>query len=171
LLEAVQKVCESGRMWRTQTPKKRHKPEETVAKFRQVDVMVSQGQSVADAVRAIGVTEVTYYRWRSEFGGLKSDQVKRLKDLEAENSRIRRAMADLTLDKQILKDDPLSRWWTPLLSSYGRWKVFDDEDETRFYPRVQTRGCRTFGEQRSTSCPAIGSHGRQAIDEPDGLLL
>ena len=67
-------------------PKKRHKPEEIVAKLRQIDVMASQGQPVADAVRAIGVTEVTYYRWRSEYGGLKSDQVKRLKDLEAENS-------------------------------------------------------------------------------------
>ena len=85
-------------------PKKRHKPEEIVAKLRQVDVMVSQGQSVADAVRAIGVTEVTYYRWRQEFGGLKSDQVKRLKDLEAENARLRRAVADLMLDKQILKE-------------------------------------------------------------------
>src|SRR5215218_6204980 len=84
--------------------KKRHKPEEIVAKLRQVDVMVSQGQSVADAVRAIGVTEVTYYRWRQEFGGLKSDQVKRLKDLEAENARLRRAVADLTLDKLILKE-------------------------------------------------------------------
>ena len=85
-------------------PKKRHKPEEIVAKLRQVDVMVSQGHSVADAVRAIGVTEVTYYRWRQEFGGLKSDQVKRLKDLEAENARLRRAVADLTLDKLILKE-------------------------------------------------------------------
>jgi putative transposase len=66
--------------------------------------MVSQGQSVADAVRSIGVTEVTYYRWRQEFGGLKSDQVKRLKDLEAENARLRRAVADLALDKQILKE-------------------------------------------------------------------
>jgi putative transposase len=66
--------------------------------------MVSQGQSVADAVRAIGVTEVTYYRWRQEFGGLKSDQVKRLKELEAENARLRRAVADLTLDKLILKE-------------------------------------------------------------------
>ena len=97
------KVClEADR--RTTMPKKRHKPEEIVAKLRQVDVMVSQGQSVADAVRAIGVTEVTYYRWRQEFGGLKSDQVKRLKDLEAENARLRRAVADLTLDKQILKE-------------------------------------------------------------------
>jgi putative transposase len=85
-------------------PKKRHKPEEIVAKLRQVDVMVAQGQPVADAIRAIGVTEVTYYRWRQEYGGLKSDQVKRLKDLEAENARLRRAVSDLTLDKMILKE-------------------------------------------------------------------
>ena len=61
-------------------PQKKHKPEEIVAKLRQVDVLVSQGQSVAEAVRSIGVTQFTYYRWRKEFGGLKSDQVKRLKD-------------------------------------------------------------------------------------------
>jgi transposase-like protein len=85
-------------------PRKRHKPEEIVAKLRQVDVLVSQGKSVADAVRAIGVTEVTYYRWRQEFGGLKSDQVKRMKDLEAENARLRRAVSDLTLDKMILAE-------------------------------------------------------------------
>jgi transposase-like protein len=78
--------------------------EEIVAKLRQVDVLVSQGQSVADAVRSIGVTEVTYYRWRQEYGGLKADQVKRLKQLEAENARLRRAVADLTLDKLILKE-------------------------------------------------------------------
>jgi putative transposase len=83
-------------------PRKRHKPEEIVAKLRQVDVLVSQGKSVAEAVRAIGVTEVTFYRWRQEFGGLKSDQVKRMKDLEAENMRLRRAVSDLTLDKMIL---------------------------------------------------------------------
>jgi putative transposase len=87
-----------------QMPTKRHKPEEIVAKLRQVDVLTSQGQSVADAIRSIGVTEVTYYRWRQEFGGLKSDQVKRLKDLETENSRLRRAVSDLTLDKLILQE-------------------------------------------------------------------
>ena len=65
------------------------KPEEIVAKLRQVDVLTSQGKRLSDAVRAIGVTEVTYYRWRQEFGGLKTDQVKRLKDLEAENARLR----------------------------------------------------------------------------------
>jgi len=89
---------------RTAMPRKRHKPEEIVAKLRRVDVLVSQGQSVADAVRAIGVTEVTYYRWRQEFGGLKTDQVKRMKELEAENARLRRAVSDLTLDKMILAE-------------------------------------------------------------------
>ena len=85
-------------------PRKKHKPEEIVAKLRQVGVLVSQGQSLADAVRSIGVTEVTYYRWRQEYGGLKTDQVKRLKDLETENSRLRRAISDLTLDKLILQE-------------------------------------------------------------------
>ncbi len=83
-------------------PRKRHHPEEIVAKLRQVDVLTSQGQSVAEAVRSIGITEVTYYRWRREYGGLKSDQVKRLKALETENGRLRRAISDLTLDKLIL---------------------------------------------------------------------
>jgi putative transposase len=89
---------------RTAMARKRHKPEEIVAKLRRVDVLVSQGQSVADAVRGIGVTEVTYYRWRQEFGGLKTDQVKRMKALEAENARLRRAVSDLTLDKMILAE-------------------------------------------------------------------
>jgi len=85
-------------------PRKRYKPEEIVAKLRQVDVLTSQGQSVADAIRALGVSEITYYRWRQEFGGLKSDQVKRLKDLETENTRLRRVVSDLTLDKLILQE-------------------------------------------------------------------
>lgn len=91
-------------------PKKRHKPEEIVAKLRQVDVLVSQGQAVADAIRSIGVTEVSYYRWRREFGGLKTDQVRRMKELEAENARLRRAVANLTLDKLILKEAASGNW-------------------------------------------------------------
>ena len=83
---------------------KRPTSEEIVAKLRQVEVLNSQGKTVAEAVRAIGVTEVTYYRWRKEYGGLKSDQVKRLKELEAENTRLRRAVSDLTLDKMILAE-------------------------------------------------------------------
>ena len=85
-------------------PRKHHKPEEIVVKLRHVDVLVSQGQNIADAIRQIGVSEVTYYRWRQEFGGLKTDQVKRLKELETENTRLRKAISDLTLDKLILQE-------------------------------------------------------------------
>jgi transposase-like protein len=89
---------------RTTMARKRHTAEEIVAKLRQVEVLCGQGKGLAEAIRAIGVTEVTYYRWRSEYGGLKGDQVKRLKELEAENARLRRAVSDLTLDKQILRE-------------------------------------------------------------------
>ena len=75
-----------------------------MAKLRQVEVLIGQGKTVADGARAIGVTEATYYRWRAEYGGLKLDQVKRLKLLEAENTRLRRAVSDLTLEKLILKE-------------------------------------------------------------------
>lgn len=85
-------------------PRKKHKPEEIVAKLRQVDVLLSQGKSVGEAVRTIGVTQFTYYRWRKEFGGLKGDQVRRLKELEKENDRLRKAVSDLTLEKLILKE-------------------------------------------------------------------
>jgi transposase-like protein len=84
--------------------KKRHTPEEIVAKLRQVEVLTAQGRSVAEAIRSISVTEVTYYRWRKEYGGLKGDQVKRLKELETENARLRRAVSDLTLEKLILRE-------------------------------------------------------------------
>ena len=84
--------------------RKRNIAEEIVAKLRQIDVLMAQGKAVADAVRAIGVTEVTYYRWRNEYGGPKGDQVKRLKELETENGRLRRAVSDLTLDKLILAE-------------------------------------------------------------------
>jgi putative transposase len=90
--------------------KKKHSPEEIVAKLRQVEVLTGQGTLVADAIRAIGVTEPTYYRWRQEFGGLKLDQVKRLKELEAENARLRRAVSDLTLEKLVLKEAAAGNW-------------------------------------------------------------
>lgn len=83
---------------------RKYKAEEIVAKLRQVEVLSSQGQSVAEAVRQIGISEQSYYRWRQEYGGLKGDQVKRLKELEAENTRLRRAVSDLTLEKLILKE-------------------------------------------------------------------
>jgi len=91
-------------------PRKRHSAEEIVAKLRQADVLLAQGQTGADVARTLGVTETTYYRWRSEFGGLKGDQVKRLKELEQENTRLRKAVADLTLDKLILKEAAKGNW-------------------------------------------------------------
>jgi transposase-like protein len=85
-------------------PRRKHKPEEIVVKLRQVDVLLSQGRPVAEAIRSISVTPFTYDRWRREFGGLKSDQVKRLKELEKENERLRKAVSDLTLEKLILRE-------------------------------------------------------------------
>src|SRR5262245_10298103 len=81
-----------------------YRAEEIVAKLRQGDVLTSPGQSMSDAIRQIGVSEVSYYRWRQEFGGLKIEQIKRLKELELENSRLRKAISDLTLDKHILQE-------------------------------------------------------------------
>jgi putative transposase len=83
---------------------KRDKPEEIVSKLRQVEVLQGQGMTIADAVRQIGTTEQTYYRWRKQYGGMSRDQLKRLKDLEKENQRLRRAVSDLTLDKLILSE-------------------------------------------------------------------
>ena len=83
---------------------RRPKPEEIVTKLRQVEVLQGQGMSIADAVRQIGVTQQTYYRWRKLYGGMGREQLKRLKELEKENQRLRRAVSDLTLDKLILKE-------------------------------------------------------------------
>jgi putative transposase len=91
-------------------PRKRHSAEEIVAKLRQADVLLAQGQTGADVARVLGATETTYYRWRSEYGGLKGDQVKRLKELEQENTRLRKAVAELTLDKLILKEAAKGNW-------------------------------------------------------------
>jgi predicted secreted protein len=84
--------------------KKAHTPQDIVAKLRQAEVLVGSGKTVADAERAIGVTEPTCYRWRTELGGLKLDQAKRLKELERANARLREAVSDLTLEKAILKE-------------------------------------------------------------------
>ena len=85
-------------------PRKRHTPEQVINNLREAEVVISSGGTVAEASRQIGVTEQTFYRWRNEYGGLRIDQVKRLKQLESENTRLKRAIADLTLDNQILKE-------------------------------------------------------------------
>ena len=83
---------------------KRHKPEEIVSKLRQVEVLVGQGMSRIDAIRQVRIAEPTYYRWRKQYGGMGTDQLKELKRLQKENERLRKAVSDLTLDKLILSE-------------------------------------------------------------------
>ena len=85
-------------------PQKRYRHEEIIAKLSEAEVLLGQGKKVPDVVKAIGISEVSYYRWRKEYGGLDVSQAKRLKDLEHENARLRRAVSDLTLDKMILQE-------------------------------------------------------------------
>ncbi|MBB5393971.1 transposase-like protein [Herbaspirillum seropedicae] len=85
-------------------PKKRFTSEDIIHKLREAEVMSAQGKTVADISRQLGVTEQTYFRWRKEYGGLKIDQAKRLKELEQENARLRRALSDAVIDNQILRE-------------------------------------------------------------------
>jgi len=85
-------------------PKRTFTPEQVVAKLRQIEVLLSQGKTIAWACKEAGITEQTFYRWRKEYGGLKLEQAKKLKELQKENAQLRRAVADLTVEKQVLKD-------------------------------------------------------------------
>ncbi len=90
--------------------KKRFTVEQIINHLREADVLLAQGETVGGVCRRIGVSEQSYYRWRREYGGLKVDQARRLKDLEQENARLKRAVADLTLDKLILKEASEGNW-------------------------------------------------------------
>jgi len=85
-------------------PRKRYTAEQIIGLLRQAEVELAKGRTVGEVCRTIGVSEQSYYRWRNEYGGLKVDQARRLKDIERENVRLKRAVADLTLDKLILKE-------------------------------------------------------------------
>ncbi len=85
-------------------PRKRYTPEQIISKLREAEVLLSQGQTVAQACESLGVSEQTYYRWRREYGGMGTTQVRRLKDLERENTRLKKLVADLSLDNAILKE-------------------------------------------------------------------
>lgn len=85
-------------------PKKQYNAEEIIHKLREADVLLGQGRTIAEVCKLLGVTDQTYYRWRKSYGGMEVDQAKRLKELEAENARLKRAVADLTVDKLILKE-------------------------------------------------------------------
>ena len=84
--------------------KKSHSPEQVINKLREAEILLNQGASVGEACRKIGVTEQTYYRWRREYGGMRVEQAKRLKDLEKENARLKKLVADISLDNAILKE-------------------------------------------------------------------
>jgi len=85
-------------------PKQRYKPEQIVNLLRKIEVEIANGKTKQQASREAGITEQTYYRWRKEFGGLRLEQAKRLKELEKENARLKRLVAELSLEKQVLRD-------------------------------------------------------------------
>ena len=85
-------------------PRKTDRPEEIIATLRKADVLLGEGRKVPEVVKTLGIHEVTYYRWRKEYGGMNVSQAKRLKELERENARLRQAVADLTLDKLTLQE-------------------------------------------------------------------
>lgn len=91
-------------------PRKRFTVEQIINHLREADVLLARGQTVGDVCRQIGVSEQSYYRWRKEYGGLKVEQARRLKELEQENARLKRAVAELTLDKLILKEAAGGNW-------------------------------------------------------------
>ena len=91
-------------------PRKRYSIEQIINHLREAEVLLAQGQTVGEICRRIGVSEQSYYRWRREYGGLKVDQARRLKELEQENTRLKRAVADMTLDKLILKEAAEGNW-------------------------------------------------------------
>lgn len=84
--------------------RRHYRPEEIIAKLREAEVLLDRGKRVAEVVKELGIHEVTYYRWRKEYGGMRVDQMKRLKELEQENAHFRKAVSDLTLDKMILQE-------------------------------------------------------------------
>jgi len=90
--------------------RKRYSTEQIIQKLREAEVTLAKGRTVGEVAKQLGVTEQTYYRWRKEYGGLKTDQAKRLKELERENARLKKVVADLALDKAILKEAANPNW-------------------------------------------------------------
>ncbi|MEZ5933895.1 MAG: IS3 family transposase [Alphaproteobacteria bacterium] len=123
---------------------KRHKPEEIVQKLRQVDVLVGRGMARVDAIREVRITEQTYYRWRKQYGGMGTDQLRELKRLQKENDRLRKAVSDLTLDKLILKEAAPGKLLSP-----SRRRACIDQVLTQFCVS-ERRVCRVLGQHRST---------------------
>lgn len=94
----------------TRQRRKRHKPEEIVRKLRDADAMLNTGKSIAEVLRALEVSEQTYYRWRSQYGGMKAEEAKRLRELELENTRLKKLLAEAELDKSVMKELLEGNW-------------------------------------------------------------
>ncbi|MGY0484139.1 IS3 family transposase [Endobacter medicaginis] len=141
-------------------PAKKHKPEEIIGKLREVEIVLGQGGTTAEACRRIAVSEQTYYRWRKEYGGLKTDQARRMKDLEKENTRLRRAISDLTLDKLILQEAAKGK----LLSPARRRRCIDQVRDV--LDVSERRVCRVLGQHRSTQRKVpCGADDEEALTE------
>jgi len=93
--------------------RRHYRPEEIIAKLREAEILLAQGMKVPEVVKELGIHEVTYYRWRKEYGGMRVNQMKRLKELEKENGRLRKAVSDLTLDKMILQEAAKGNFCAP----------------------------------------------------------
>jgi putative transposase len=89
---------------------KRHTPEQVISKLRQAEADLAQGAGIAQVCQKLGVSEQTFHRWRNQYGGLKADEAKRLRELEAENARLKRLVAELALDKQMLQEVAQKKW-------------------------------------------------------------
>ena len=137
--------------------KKRFKAEQIIRMLREADVEVAKGQSIAHVCRKLGIPEQTYYKWRKEYGGMKVDQAKRLKELEVENSRLKKLVADLTLDKDILKEAASKKLLSP-----AKRRILIKRIQERFSHVSQRRACKILGQSRSTQ--RYESHVRD--DEP-----
>ncbi|MEM1395827.1 MAG: IS3 family transposase [Pseudomonadota bacterium] len=137
---------------------KRYKPEEIISKLREAEVLLAEGVSVGEVVRRLGVTQVTYYRWRKEYGGMKVDQAKRLKDLEKENVRLKRLLADAELDKAILKEAAFGKLVGP-----SRKRQFIEHACTELGVS-ERRACEVVGQHRSTQWRKP-----QKLDDEDAL--
>ncbi len=153
--------------------RKRYKPEEIVILLRQAEVLHGQGMSMADAIRQLGIGEVTFYRWRKEYAGMSGDQLRRLKELEQENERLRRAVSDLTLDKQILKEAARGNFRAPrtaasasimsVTGSGSRSAGLQPDGPTA----AASRSCSRTSPRSNTS-PPIASHARPGARKPAG---
>ena len=129
---------------------KKHKPEEIIGKLREVEIMLGQGGTTAEACRRIAVSEHTYHRCRKEYGGLKTDQARRMKDLEKENLRLRRAISDLTLDKPILQEAARGDFRAPR----GAGAASTRSGKCWTYPSGPCAACSASTGRRSARCRA-----------------